>query len=109
MLKSINLTNFRNYSALSLDFDNRPTVLVGNNAAGKSNLLEAIYLLSTTKSLRVETEDELIFDDEEFLKVEGFLESPETELLVIINRVTDEVKFRKKLLVNGISKSFFRN
>ncbi|MDP3733217.1 MAG: AAA family ATPase, partial [Candidatus Daviesbacteria bacterium] len=32
------LTNFRNYGSLSLDFDQRPTILVGNNAAGKSNL-----------------------------------------------------------------------
>lgn len=103
-LKNLNLTNFRNYSSLSLDFDHRPTILVGNNAAGKSNLLEAIYLLSTTKSLRVESEDELIKDDEAFTRVEGMLVEPETELLVIINRPTEEVAFRKKVLVNGISR-----
>lgn len=108
-LKKLNLTNFRNYSNLELDFDQRPTILVGNNAVGKSNLLEAIYLLSTTKSLRVETEDELIKKEEEFTKIEGFLmDSPpaggETELLVIINRPTAQVSFRKKVLVNGISR-----
>lgn len=103
-LKSLNLTNFRNYSALELNFDQKPTILVGNNAAGKSNLLEAIYLLSTSKSLRVETEDELIKEGEEFLRVEGFLDQPETELLVVINRPTSEVSFRKKVMVNGISR-----
>ncbi len=106
-LKSLNLINFRNYPALNLEFDSRPTILVGNNAAGKSNLLEAIYLLSTAKSLRVETEDELIKEREEFARVEGFLDNTpggETELLVIINRNTDDVKFRKKVLVNGIPK-----
>lgn len=103
-LKRLELTNFRNYSNLSLDFDQRPTILIGNNAAGKSNILEAIYLLSTTKSLRVETEDELIFDGAEFLRVEGFLDAPETELLVILNKSQEEVNFRKKVLVNGISK-----
>ncbi len=103
-LKQLNLTNFRNYPALSLDFDQRPTVLVGNNAAGKSNLLEAIYLLSTSKSLRVENEDELILDEAEFLKIEGVLENPDSELLIIVNRTSGEVKFRKKLLVNGIGK-----
>lgn len=103
-LKSLHLTNFRNYSQLELKFDTRPTILVGNNAAGKSNLLEAIYLLSSTKSLRVETEDELIKDEEDFLRVEGFLTEPEIELLVIINRPTDEVSFKKKVLVNGISR-----
>lgn len=103
-LKQLNLTNFRNYARLELNFDQRPTILVGNNAAGKSNLLEAVYLLSTTKSLRVETEDELIKEDEEFVRVEGFLADPETELLVLINRPTNEVNFRKKIMVNGLSK-----
>lgn len=104
-LKKLNLTNFRNYSNLELEFDHRPTILVGNNAAGKSNLLEAIYLLSTTKSLRVETEDELIKEGEVFTRVEGFLENGgDSELLVIINTPNKEVLFRKKVLVNGISR-----
>ncbi len=108
-LKSLNLVNFRNYSALNLEFDTRPTIFVGNNAAGKSNILEAVYLLSTTKSLRVESEDELILEREEFAKVEGFLDSGDTELLVIINRISEAVTLdrsakRKKVLVNGISR-----
>ncbi|MBI2330385.1 DNA replication/repair protein RecF [Candidatus Daviesbacteria bacterium] len=102
-LKKIYLTNFRNYSNLELNFDHRPTILVGNNAAGKSNLLEAIYLLSTTKSLRAQTEDELIETGREFLKVEGFVDD-NTELLVIINRPTKEVNFKKKVMVNGIAR-----
>ncbi|MDP3973306.1 MAG: DNA replication/repair protein RecF [Candidatus Daviesbacteria bacterium] len=104
VLKQINLTNFRNYSALTLDFDQRPTILVGNNAAGKSNLLEAIYLLSTTKSQRVDTEDELIKEGEKFCKVEGLLDDPETELLIIINEPSEEVTFRKKVMINGIGR-----
>lgn len=104
-LKNLNLTNFRNYSNLELEFDQRPTILVGNNAAGKSNILEAIYLLSTSKSLRVETEDELIKTGEEFTKVEGLLENGgDSELLVIINTPNKEVLFRKKVLVNGVSR-----
>lgn len=105
LLKKLNLTNFRNYSNLELNFDHRPVILVGNNAAGKSNILEAIYLLSTTKSLRVETEEELIKEGQKFLRVEGFLENGgDTELLVIINKPTKEVLFRKKVMVNGISR-----
>lgn len=104
-LKSINLTNFRNYSNLELKFDDRPTIFVGDNAAGKSNILEAVYLLSTTKSQRVDSEDELIKEGEEFAKVEGFVENGgETELLVILNKISKEVNFRKKTLVNGISR-----
>ncbi len=103
-LKSLNLTNFRNYSQFDFRFNEQPTIFVGNNAAGKSNILEAIYLLSTTKSLRVETEDELIKDNEDFAKIEGFLQErdSETELLIIVNRPTEEVGFKKKVLVNGI-------
>ncbi|OGE71365.1 hypothetical protein A3H40_03675 [Candidatus Daviesbacteria bacterium RIFCSPLOWO2_02_FULL_38_15] len=78
---------------------------MGGNGAGKSNLLEAIYLLSTTKSLRVEIENELIKENQEFAKIEGFVaNSSETELLIIINKPTDEVKFKKRLIVNGISR-----
>ena len=103
-LRQLNLTNFRNYQQLTLNLDNRPTILVGDNAEGKSNILEAIYLLSTSKSGRVETEEQLIKERENFTKVEGFLTEPETELLVIINKPTREVAFRKKVLVNGISR-----
>src|SRR3990167_5202424 len=111
-LKRINLTNFRNYASLELDFDNRPTVLIGDNGAGKSNILEAVYLLSTTKSLRVEKEEELILDEEEFGRVEGFfrpeddqpLAGDETELMVLINRPNSEISFKKKVMVNGIAR-----
>lgn len=101
-LKQLNLNNFRNYGALEINFDHRPTIFAGNNAAGKSNILEAIHLLSITKSLRVETEDELIKSGEGFARVEGFIE--ETELLVIINRPTKEMLFKKKVMVNGIGR-----
>ena len=103
-LKQISLKNFRNYANLELSFDSRPIILVGNNAAGKSNLLEAIYLLSTSKSQRVETEDELIKEGEEFLRVEGFLSEPDTALMVLINSPNEQVPFRKKVMVNGISR-----
>ena len=107
-LAQLTLTNFRNYAQLELNFDQRTTILVGNNAAGKSNILEAVYLLSTTKSQRVENEDELILEGKDFARVEGFLSDPpaggETELLVMINKPTKEVLFKKKVLVNGINR-----
>lgn len=103
-LKQINLTNFRNYAQLKIDFDSRTVIFVGNNAAGKSNLLEAVYLLSCSKSHRSDNEDDLILEGSNFARVEGFLSEPETELLVILNRVTDEVNFRKKIVVNGLAK-----
>jgi DNA replication and repair protein RecF len=59
-IEHLSLTNFRNYSRLELDLPQRVVVLQGDNAQGKTNLLEAIYLLATTKSHRTATERELI-------------------------------------------------
>lgn len=100
-LKRLQLTNFRNYSSLELSFDTRPTILVGNNAAGKSNLLEAIYLLSTTKSLRAEVENELIKKGEEFVTVKGL--TKDQTLLEISLQVADG-DLLKRIKVNGIGR-----
>lgn len=101
-LKRLVLTNFRNYSNLEVTFDGRPTVFVGNNAAGKSNILEAIYLLSVTKSLRAQTESELIKQGAEFAKVEATI--ADAALSAILNMPSQEQFFKKKLLVNGVAR-----
>ena len=49
---SLRLRNYRNYSALELDFDPNINVFLGPNAQGKTNLLEAIYYLSLLRSFR---------------------------------------------------------
>ena len=51
-MKILNLTlkNFRNYNKLDINFNNRLNIIIGNNAQGKTNILEAIYFLSITKS-----------------------------------------------------------
>ena len=50
IIKSLELENFRNYGALSINFDSRTNILYGDNAQGKTNILEAVYLSATTKS-----------------------------------------------------------
>ncbi|MEE9198295.1 MAG: DNA replication/repair protein RecF [Dehalococcoidia bacterium] len=62
-LEHISLTNFRNYSSLELGLAPGPVVLCGGNAQGKSNLLEAIYLLATTKSHRTTVDRDLVHWD----------------------------------------------
>ena len=59
-LEHISLTNFRNYSFLDMALEPGPVVLCGGNAQGKSNLLEAVYLLATTKSPRAVSDRELV-------------------------------------------------
>lgn len=96
-LKNINLINFRNYARLDLNFDFRPTILVGDNAAGKSNLLEAVYFLSTTKSGRVDEEKELIKSGESIARLQGTTDS---DLEITLQNTQDQ--FSKKVKVNGV-------
>jgi DNA replication and repair protein RecF len=70
-LTSIELTNFRNYSHLSLDFSDSVNVFLGENAQGKTNLLEAIYVLAIAKSLRTSHDKDLIKWDQEYGKIKG--------------------------------------
>ena len=48
-VRRLSLTNFRNYSRLELDLPGGVILLHGDNAQGKTNLLEAIYFLATTR------------------------------------------------------------
>ena len=59
-LRSFSLVNFRNYVSLDLEVPSGLVVLVGENAQGKSNLLEAIYLLAIARSFRVSKEREMV-------------------------------------------------
>lgn len=60
IVKSIELKNFRNYENLSLSFDEGTNILFGNNAQGKTNILEAVYMSGTTKSHKGSKDRELI-------------------------------------------------
>ena len=51
IIKSLELMNFRNYEFLDLKFDKGTNILYGDNAQGKTNVLEAIYLSATTLSV----------------------------------------------------------
>ena len=66
IIKSIKLENFRNYESLDLDFEKGTNILYGDNAQGKTNVLEAIYLSATTKSHKGSKDKEIInFEKEE--------------------------------------------
>jgi len=79
----LSLTNFRNYTRLELEFPSGVSVFCGNNAQGKSNLLEALYMLATTKSFRTNSERQLISlhtgTDEHFARISAEIERQETK------------------------------
>jgi DNA replication and repair protein RecF len=89
-LKSLNLQAFRNYTAQTVNFTAPKTILVGNNAQGKSNLLESVALLSTLKSQRATSDRELVQNDAAIGQICGGLE-----------RITGEIDLEIRLRRSG--------
>lgn len=69
-LQKLKLNGFRNYENLELEFNNNVNVFVGNNAHGKTNIIESIYISSITKSYRTGKDIECISFDKEFFRNE---------------------------------------
>ena len=74
IIKSIELTNFRNYESLNLEFDKGTNILYGDNAQGKTNVLEAIYLSSITKSHKGSKDQDIIKFGENESHIRTYLE-----------------------------------
>ena len=78
-LKHITLEHFRNYSALDLDFAPGVNLIVGDNAQGKTNLLEAVSYLGSGKSFRALKTAEMVQFGADFANLDGALHSQERE------------------------------
>ena len=84
-LRRLTLHNFRVYESLQLDLQAGLTVFVGPNAAGKTSLLEAMYLLAATKSPRTNSDCELVRWGADVARVEGlFVTRRERELRLAV-------------------------
>ena len=59
-IERLELTNYRNYKSLTLNFSPTINVLIGENAQGKTNIMESLYVLSMAKSHRTSNDKELI-------------------------------------------------
>jgi DNA replication and repair protein RecF len=102
VLKSISLQNFRSYKKSEFSFK-ETTLIVGPNTSGKSNLVEAIYLLSTGKSFRTDKDTQMLKFTEEVGRVKGKVNDDELEVLITNGEVNGGSQY-KKFLVNGVSK-----
>ena len=78
-LQTIHLQNFRNYDTLELSFDSGVNLIVGDNAQGKTNLLEAIGYLGSGKSFRTQKNNELIRLGEDYAEIGGSVYSQERQ------------------------------
>lgn len=70
-IDQLKLRNYRNYETLDIAFDDKINVIIGENAQGKTNLMEAIYVMAFTRSYRTPRDKELIQWGKEFCKIEG--------------------------------------
>jgi len=105
-IKSLKLTNFRNFLKLELNFISPTIIIVGPNGRGKTNLLEAIYQAGTTKSFRTIYNTQLINYQADFCRIE-ILTKPQTDpqflIEVAINR-NPARGFLKKFKINHVTK-----
>ena len=82
VIKSLKLKNFRNYDFLSIEFDHATNIFYGDNAQGKTNILEAVYLTGTTKSHRGTKDRDLIQFGNEESHIETVIEKDGIEFQV---------------------------
>lgn len=101
IIKEISLRSYRNYDTLDLSFSPRLNVFLGENAQGKTNLLESIYVLSFARSHRSNNEKEMIRWEQEFARIEGKVEKNDSsfDLTMIISNKG------KKTKINGLEQN----
>lgn len=71
IIERLQLTNYRNYESLDIEFSPQINVLIGENAQGKTNILESIYVLAMAKSHRTSNDKELIRWETDYGKIIG--------------------------------------
>ena len=82
IIKSIELADYRNYDSLIMQFDKGTNILFGDNAQGKTNILEAIFVAATTKSHRGSKDREIVNFDKEEAHIRTYLEKEGVETRV---------------------------
>lgn len=112
MLTKLSLANFRSYKESIFEFSPVLTIIVGPNASGKTNILEAISLLSTGTSFRAELAREMIRESEELMRIRGVVTDPESkrgedlelEVMVTNGTVQGRKAPYKKMRINKLGR-----
>lgn len=101
IIKSIVIKNYRNYDQIKLTFDKKLNIIIGENAQGKTNLLESIYVAGFGKSFRTNKDGDLVNFNKEFASVRVEIEKDNGYLEVIEYRISQ--KSKKEFLINGVN------
>ena len=97
-IKKIELLNYRNYDNLKLEFNDNLNIIIGDNAQGKTNLLEAIYVLAVTKSFLSINDKSLIKFNNKFSFIKGKIirNNISDDLMIILGENGKTVKINDK-------------
>ena len=115
IIQSLELSNFRNYTALSMEFDKGTNILYGDNAQGKTNILEAIYVSATTKSHKSSKDKDIVNFKEEEAHIRTWLEKEKIQTRIDMHLrknkskgiAIDGVKIKKAAQLLGILNVIF--
>lgn len=101
-IKRVGLKNFRNYQSLDIEMGEGVNIFYGQNAQGKTNIMEAVYLASTGKSHRTQKDSELIRWNEEDarVKIDFHKENDDKSIDIYLNKNT-----KKQIKLNGVKLS----
>ncbi len=110
IIKSVELKDFRNYEYLKMDFYDGVNLIYGDNAQGKTNILEAIYIAATTRSHRGAKDEELIRSEEVPESSSDFFNERDAHIKLIVKKEYSEERIDihlkrnkpKGFAVNGV-------
>jgi len=107
-INNLTLTNFRNHQDLKIDFDEKTTLITGDNGSGKSTILEAIYILSVGRLRATKYDKDLIQYGKDFCTIRANIQTKEDNLdmeLQIIKSEKFDNASTKKAKINKVVKS----
>lgn len=96
-IKKIKVNNFRNYTQEEIELEKKINIFYGENAQGKTNIIEAVFLCSMGKSFRAKKDKEMILLDKEKAMIEVEFEKSDRK-----GKIRIELSNKKNVYVNGI-------
>lgn len=98
-INSLDLQNFRNYKILNINFDKDTNIIYGDNAQGKTNILEAIYVASTTKSHKGSKDREMISFNEDESHIKAIIDKSDRTYRIDMHLKKNKTK---GIAINGV-------